>query len=453
MPKPLIQTDTDLAGILQPVVAGIEKRATLGDFLVSLERAKPLLKDSLAEGLGGEVPARAVALKLLNLCLARYHFLARSVAVLSKPLGLVVDPINNCNLSCPGCVHSVRARSENLFQWNSGMLGEERYAALLRRYGPWALEIMLCNYGEPLLNPNTPRFIALARSYLMRTGLSTNMTARRFDAAAYVDSGLDFMTLSIDGATQGTYERYRRDGDIEIAFANIRALIAARRERGRGNPILSWQFLAFEHNAHEIDAALAIARDLGVDQFVVATPFDVSWDDPLVRPARSVEPRTVSLRTDMEVRMIENFNPAPNSLAVGSITEAWENGFPRVDAEPSSSSVHTCQWLYRNMVMDATGRVLPCCAAPKPGVDLVFDIFTGSHATDSFNSPKYRSARLSFADPVSYRTAAEGLNPHCARCEWNQDVAHTDSDQTDQYLCTLPKGLLPANVRRILHWQ
>ena len=36
---------------------------------------------------------------------------------------------------------------------------------------------MFCNYGEPLLNPNTPRFIALARSYLMRTALSPlNMT-------------------------------------------------------------------------------------------------------------------------------------------------------------------------------------------------------------------------------------------------------------------------------------
>src|SRR5580700_10938957 len=131
----------------------------------------------------------------------------------------------------------------------------------MRRYGPWALELMLCNYGEPLLNPNTPRFIALARSYLMRTGLSTNMTARRFDAAAYVESGLDFMTVSLDGATQSTYERYRRDGDLDQAFANIRALVAARGASGRENPIVSWQFLAFEHNAHEIDAAISIARE------------------------------------------------------------------------------------------------------------------------------------------------------------------------------------------------
>jgi len=191
-----------------------------------------------------------------DLCLARYHFHARDTEIFSKPLGLVVDPINNCNLACPGCVHSARSTQEKLFQWNSGMLSEARFEALLQRYGVAALEVMLCNYGEPLMNPLTPRFIRLARTYLMRTGLSTNMTVRRFDARAYVESGLDFMTISLDGATQPVYEKYRRKGDLEAAFENIRKLVDARREAGRRNPILSWQFLAFEHNAHEIELPL-----------------------------------------------------------------------------------------------------------------------------------------------------------------------------------------------------
>jgi len=439
----------DASGILEPVVSAMEPRVGLAEFLALLECAKAPLKEYLADGLGGEIPAKAVALKILNLCLAKHHFLARSAAVLSKPLGLVIDPINNCNLSCPGCVHSVRARSEKLFQWSSGMLPENCYSALLRRYGPWALEIMMCNYGEPLLNPNTPKFVAMARSYLMRSGLSTNMTAKRFDAGAYVDCGLDFMTISLDGATQATYERYRRDGDLELAFANIRALVAARRERGRENPILSWQFLAFEHNAHEIETAIAIARELGVDQFVVASPFDVSWDEPGIRPADSVEPRTIFFRGDMERRMVANFNPAPGGLAIDAINEAWEAGFPDAPAEPISASAHSCQWLYRNLVMDATARVLPCCAAPKPGADLVFDTFASQ---DSFNSAKYRLARTWFADPAAYRAEAGDLNPHCAKCEWNQDTAHTDREQVEQYLKTLPRDILGADVRSLLSW-
>ena len=53
------------------------------------------------------------------------------------------------------------------------------------------------------------------------------------------------------------------------------------------------------------------------------------------------------------------------------------------------------------MVMDGSGRILPCCAAPQPGLDLVFgDAKSGE---DVYNSEKYRLARLSFANPELYR--------------------------------------------------
>jgi len=405
------------------------------------------LRDCFEEGLGSDAAAKAVALKVLNLCLAKFHFCARSVAVLSRPLGLVVDPINNCNLACPGCVHSTRSRGEKLFQWPSGMFSEDCFGHLMRRYGPWGLEIMFCNYGEPLMNPNTPRFIAMARSYLMRTGLSTNMTSRKFDAQAYVESGLDFMTVSLDGATQGTYELYRRDGDLEQAFANIRALVAAKRECGKENPIISWQFLVFEHNAHEIEAAIGMARELGIDQFVVAMPFDVSWDEPSIKPAYSVEPRTVHLRGNPEPRMIANFDPV--ALAEQAIEEAWASGFGSAK-DAGGVSAHSCQWLYRNMVLDATGRVLPCCAAPKPGFELVFDRFTGAGG-DSFNSPKYQAARQWFSDPSRYESGPDG-DPYCVRCEWNQDTAHTDGAQVDQYFKTVPNGVFGETARSLLAW-
>jgi MoaA/NifB/PqqE/SkfB family radical SAM enzyme len=266
-----------------------------------------------------------------------------------------------------------------------------------------------------------------------------------------VDSGLDFMTVSLDGATQATYERYRREGDLEMAFANIRALVAAKRECGKENPIISWQFLAFQHNAHEIDPAIAIARELRVDQFVVATPFDVGWDDPSIRPAYSVEPRTIHFRGNPERRMIANFNPMSGSLAEREITEAWQAGFGEAAAhEAETLSAHSCQWLYRNMVLDATGRVLPCCAAPKPGFDLVFDRFA-LNGGDSFNSARYQAARQWFNDPSVYKSAPDG-DPYCMRCEWNQDTAHTDGAQVDQYLKTVPQGLFNDDVRRILAW-
>jgi hypothetical protein len=92
--------------------------------------------------------AEALTLKILNLLLARYHFQARSTSLLSRPFGLVVDPSNVCQLACPGCVHSTRNEALQLFDWPKGTLSEDRLAALLKRYGPYAIGTLFYNYGE-----------------------------------------------------------------------------------------------------------------------------------------------------------------------------------------------------------------------------------------------------------------------------------------------------------------
>jgi len=252
--------------------------------VAALERSKADLYARLS-GRFAPVVAQALTLKVLNLFLARFHFNARSSLLLSRPFGLVVDPSNMCQLACPGCVHSTRLEDLKLFDWPSGTLSQECFSALLKLYGPYAIGVYFCNYGEPLLNLATPKLIRLAKTYLLGTALSTSLSIRKFDADAYVESGLDLMVLSIDGATQPVYEQYRRNGDIELVFSNIRKLVSAKRRLGKRTPVLSWNFLAFEHNAHEIPQAVRMAHRLGVNRFRVVNPFDVRWDDPNVHVA------------------------------------------------------------------------------------------------------------------------------------------------------------------------
>jgi pyruvate-formate lyase-activating enzyme len=450
-----------LATILAPIDEVIARRASVKPLLELLDRSRDRIDSFFEDHIHSPIAAKALTVKVLNLCLARYHFQARTTAVLSRPYGLVVDPINNCNLACPGCVHSSRAKELQAFSWNSGMLSPDRYAALLGRYGPYAIQITLCNYGEPLMNPCTPAFIRRAKSYLATTTLSTNMTAKKFDAEAYVMSGLDFMTLSIDGASQGVYEKYRRKGDLEQVFRNIRSLVEARSRLGRGTPIISWQFLAFEHNAHEIETAIGMARELGIDEMAVKTPFDVSWDEPGIRPA-AVKPVGIRFKQDAGRRMIDNWNPFPDQLDAAAIDAAFHAGWleqlaglPEADAGPGARSPHVCHWLYKNMAMDATGRVIPCCASPRPDADLVFDTFS-TESTDSFNTEKYRLARLSFADKEAYGIARAGstlaVDPHCVKCDWysDQEAALIGGPQIEKYFMTAANGLVGSECMAIL---
>jgi MoaA/NifB/PqqE/SkfB family radical SAM enzyme len=428
--------DSSLHAILVTLETGIQQT---GAAARHMDEAQAAIFEFFRGRFASPVVAKAMTLKVLNLWLAKHHLQARSAHVGSRPFALYIDPSNSCNLGCPGCVHSTTSKEKHLFDWKPGILSQSRLETLFQCYGPFAAHVGFYNYGDPLVNPLTPKFIKLAKTFLIHTAASTNLSFTKFDAGAYVDSGLDFLTLSVDGATQLVYEKFRRKGKLDVVLGNIEKLAEARRQRGKGTPILSWNFLAFEHNAHEIGAARQLAKDLDVDQFSVFTPFDVSWDDPTIRIA-NVAPSVEKLNPDFVDAIHANFNPFPGELAAASIEREFAMSWAaRLHASGASDAElvqkeprHTCHWLYKTMTMDAGGRVLPCCSAPSPQRDLVFSEQGDQMPADHYNSAKYNLARSYFADPEGYlRAAAAGeTQPHCVKCEWNQ----TETNFGNQHL-------------------
>jgi MoaA/NifB/PqqE/SkfB family radical SAM enzyme len=394
--------------------------------------------------------AKALTSKLLNLYLARQHFQAKDVVVRSRPLSVVLDPSNSCNLACPGCVHSAHAKESKWFDWKPGLLSPTRFGSLLDSYGPPALFLTLFNYGEPMVNPETPKFIRDAKGHLLRTILSTNLSLPRFDAQAYVESGLDYMVLSIDGATQPVYERFRKKGNLELVFQNIRKLVGAKRQSGKSTPVITWRYLMFEHNLHEVPAARETARELGVDQFKAEPAWDVSWDDPEIRAVQA-EPLNVEFGLDVFTAMARNWNPFPESLHVAAIDREFDAEIePAVPEGRASQPGSTCEWLYKNITMDAGGRIFPCCCSPRKDADLMFAEFHGSPpngADDVFNSAMHQQARRFLADPQAYQ--AEGRQPYCVNCEFDH-TAFPQPTQVGNYFAMASAGAFDARSLDLL---
>src|SRR5260370_21632794 len=136
--------------------------------------------------------------------------------------------------------------------------------------------------------------------------------------------------------------------------------------------MVSSQCLAFEHNDHQIDDGIMMAQRLEFDQFILSSPFDVSRDDPGIRLSTRA-PRVVLFHSDLGERMIENWNPFPSEIEAGPIEREfaanWRERVSNVShsegADTQVSSGHTCHYLYKNIVMDAAGRILPWCASPQ----------------------------------------------------------------------------------------
>lgn len=208
-------------------------------------------------------PETAVTLKrILNLYRVRYQRMRGHTKLRGYPIILTIEPTNVCNLACPYCFTG------------AGEIGRKRsqfplplYQKIMDELGDYLLQVELHNWGEPLLYWNLPELIRIASSRRISTLVSTNLSIR-LDASraeALVASGLARLGVSIDGARQETYERYRARGNLARVLDNIRLINQAKEALGSATPRLMWEFHVFEHNKDDIEAAKAMARELAMD--------------------------------------------------------------------------------------------------------------------------------------------------------------------------------------------
>jgi hypothetical protein len=133
-------------------------------------------------------------------------------------------------------------------------------------------------------------------------------------------------------------------------------------------------------------------------------------------------------------------------VEAGTIANAFESSWSEhATAEVPPSAGHTCHWLYKNVVMDATGRIMPCCGAPKPDANLVFATVDGNGG-DPFNSEKYRDARSFF----SMGAPAGGDAPYCTRCEWDQTTVNIGGPEIRRYFRAADAGFFDRRSLRLL---
>lgn len=379
--------------------------------------------------------AKSILLKISNLLMAKYQYVNRHESLVARPFGIIVDPSNTCQLRCPGCIHNDLSRKNGDVDWPPGFLDEEVYDKLLQQYGPYAIYIHFFNWGEPLLNRKTPVFISKAKKYMLATSLSSNLSIK-FDAEALVLSGLDYLIMSIDGASSESYQKYRRGGDFNLVLRNLQELVRAKQKYNLVSPTLCWQFLVFEHNVHEIECAKRMAEEMGVDVINFAKPYDVSWAAPELKvhqtpPGRFRFPAIVHNGLDLgRNRMTEEISP----YIASTYRETWgeKSRSPFIQKESSGISGSTCRWLYKNMVMDAHGRIFPCCYAPKKNgqLEYVYSLLGDQQEMNHFDAPLFRTARRGLL--ADHRVEAE-KGPFCLSCKHRGMKANIDNDKIVTY--------------------
>lgn len=218
-------------------------------------------------------------LRLFNALLNKAEMRLGRTTLISRPYKLTIDVSNKCNLQCVFCPTGQRRRGRP-----PGHISLESFASIIDELAPYALSLDLFDWGEPLFNPDLPRLVRYASDKSLVTTISSNLSFKLDEEriASIIRGGLTYLTASIDGGDQASYERYRRGGDFDLVLHNLRSFVRLKRALGSETPRITWQYLVFAPNEDRVEDARRLARQIGVDGF---RPLAGIYDDESWAPA------------------------------------------------------------------------------------------------------------------------------------------------------------------------
>lgn len=212
-----------------------------------------------------------------NFLLGSVEAKMRRINAISYPFALQLEPTTQCQLDCTLCPR-IRANSRSPI----GHMDYDNYEKLIRELGPYLLAVALWQWGEPLLHPRISDMVRLAHQFGIMTMISTNgqVNPADFDLKALFAAGLDLLIISMDGASQDIYQKFRRGGRVEFARRFIRAAAQAKRDLKAVRPYINLRTIATSENEHEVEHVRAVAKADGADFFSVKSVSLYYDDDP-----------------------------------------------------------------------------------------------------------------------------------------------------------------------------
>ena len=214
--------------------------------------------------------------KLANLARCETERLTGKLTLASQPYILKLELANACNLRCPGCPTGLRMPGRA-----KRTVDPEMVRSLIGEIGRNLYIAHLYNWGEPMLHPRASEIVRMIAEANVYTSMSSHLSLHDFDRIESIcRAGLSHLIVSIDGITQESYARYRKGGDLNLVLSNLKRLVRLRSVRSDVRTTIEWQMLSLRSSEAELDAAFALAREIGVDWFRTRAPIAPAAEQP-----------------------------------------------------------------------------------------------------------------------------------------------------------------------------
>jgi short-subunit dehydrogenase/MoaA/NifB/PqqE/SkfB family radical SAM enzyme len=172
---------------------------------------------------------------------------------------LQVESSIACNLRCVMCPWRTIAKEAE----NRGIMTGEVWEAV-RPYLHDVKSIDFTGGGEPLLQPRLLEWIKDVKAAGCEAGFLTNgFLLTKEKVREFVDTRLDWICVSMDGATTEIYEKIRIGSNFEKVCQNLGNISELRTGK---IPKTMINFVLMPDNFHQVEEIIRLAARLGVDQ-------------------------------------------------------------------------------------------------------------------------------------------------------------------------------------------
>lgn len=295
-----------------------------------------------------------------------------------------LETTTRCNLSCPLCSthHLARGYSEM----------PPRLARRIVADNPQMKYACLHLMGEPLLSRSLFPIVRYLKARGVYTYFSTNGMLVEDRISDILASGLDKISVSLDGIHQEDLARYRTNADLDRIVAGIRGLLAERRAGGWNRPLVQVQTIMFPYNEIKEADVILFLKSLGVDRIKLKRP---SFD-------------TFGGRNDA-------------SGCFGGEMRDGPGRYSRKDrAYVKYRDRAVCRLLFQGFAL-SDGSVVPCC------ID-----FDGASVFGNLHRQRWGEIWGSAARMDMLRRFFEGKLEVCTNCSLGYGYSNTVFDRADQ---------------------
>ena len=183
-----------------------------------------------------------------------------------KPQALFIESHIACNLACPGC-----NRDGMIASRDQQMLDFDTYKRVIDDLSPDLKYMEFHVGGENYIHKQAHEMVRYCRDRNPNCIILSSTNGHFFHTEerqrGLLESGIDCVIFSVDGATQESFERYRVNGDLERVLDGMRGVAKMRAEMGQPGPLLVWRYILFHWNDSDEEMARAreLAAEVGVD--------------------------------------------------------------------------------------------------------------------------------------------------------------------------------------------